>query len=1006
MKMLGFVIRHTIGAVLVVSALAPASAFAQAGSTTGAIAGIVKDNTGAVLPGVTVEASSPALIEKVRSVVSDGQGNYKILDLRPGEYTVTFTLPGFSAFKREGIVLNTGVTANVNAELKVGTGASPVVDIQNTRTQAVLTRRELDALPTGQNLQAWASVVVGATVTPGTQDVGGNRGEVVTRLAIHGSHAVDMKMLHDGMLYSRINGDNGGGGARFYEANQLSSEEVVLTTAGSADSETGGFLVNVVPKEGGNTFKLTALGNYTNPSLQNSNLTPELIARGLLTEAPAKFIYDSGVGFGGAIKQDKLWYYTAHRAWGAAQTLGGSSGGYYNATPAPAWTYTPDLSRRSYRKTSQFDDNIRLTWLWGSKLKWNAFFANQRGCTCFSQIEGKAPEAARYQQYWPNILAQTTWSYPATNRLLFEGGVGDTEALGDFRREPGLGVTSTTIPVTELSTGLQYRSDAAPYQKVHTAIWTERASLSYITGSHAFKIGTHVWEAISKTNNYINDFNLGYSFRSTQRDANGVLIPVPAQITQWGAPWDSNQLVLPNLGIFGGDQWTLKRMTLNLGVRFDYVNGVATALHQDATLYTPSADYPRVGGLPSWKDISPRLGVAYDIFGNGRTALKASLGRYLAATGADIASAASPNASVVRSVTRTWADADRDFTPDCDLNNQTANGECGPISNVNFGKAVATSRFDPDLLNGWRKRPSMWQESLSIQHEVTPGLGVMIGYFRTSWAHARVTDNLAVTPADYDPFCITTPRDARLPGGGGQQLCGFYDVKPAKFGLVDNFVTSSDKFGEESEIYNGIDLTVQARLGRSTLSGGISTSQTSVDRCSLIIDSPQPGSTFPVGDAGTTPNTFCKWTMPLGESIQIKLNGILPLPADFQLSGNIQSTPGPPITASYVATNAEIAPSLGRNLGSCRGAATCTGTATVDLIEPGTMFEERLNQLDLRLGRLFRLGKFRVVGNIDVFNVFNVSSVLSATTRFGPTWLEPIQALGARTFKFGAQLDF
>src|SRR5438128_4001202 len=182
----------------------PCIASAQS-TTTGTIAGTIKDTTGAVLPGVTVEASSPALIEKVRSVVTDSQGNYKILELRPGVYKVIFTLPGFATYVREGIELTSTFTATVNAEMKVGaleetvtvSGASPLVDVQNTRTQNVLSREVIDALPTGQNLQAWASLVVGATVTPGSQDVGGNRGEVVTRLAIHGSHAVDMKMLHD-----------------------------------------------------------------------------------------------------------------------------------------------------------------------------------------------------------------------------------------------------------------------------------------------------------------------------------------------------------------------------------------------------------------------------------------------------------------------------------------------------------------------------------------------------------------------------------------------------------------------------------------------------------------------------------------------------------------------------------------------------------------------------------------------------------------------------------------
>ncbi len=236
--------RCATGVVFALSVLLMSSAaWAQSGS----IAGVVRDTSGGVLPGVTVEAASPALIEKVRSVVTDAQGNYKIVELRPGTYTVTFSLPGFSTVRRDGVELTTGFTAAVNADLKVGsleetvvvTGASPVVDVQNVRSQQVLSRDLLDTLPTAKTVSAFANLTLGVTgMSSPTVDVGGNKGETFLAFSVHGGRTGDGRTLLDGMDMNYS-----GTGAHRNQVNQALIQEVALQTRGmSADTENGGVL--------------------------------------------------------------------------------------------------------------------------------------------------------------------------------------------------------------------------------------------------------------------------------------------------------------------------------------------------------------------------------------------------------------------------------------------------------------------------------------------------------------------------------------------------------------------------------------------------------------------------------------------------------------------------------------------------------------------------------------------------------------------------------------------
>src|SRR5262245_24832450 len=257
----------------------PCAAFAQA-----SIAGVVRDASGAVLPGVTVEASSPALIEKTRSVVTDGSGQYRVVDLRPGEYTVTFTLTGFSTVRREGIGLQGSMTATINADMRVGaveetitvSGSAPVVDVQSVQQQRVLNKEVIDTLPTGRTTLNVATLIPGmqlsTTFSGEGQDVGGNTGEVQQTLSIHGSRGNDMRRMLDGLSMQ----SQGTSVSAFAPNGALVQEVVVDIAAGSAEQSAGGVRMNIVPREGGNTFTGTFYATGTSDSLQSDNIDQDL----------------------------------------------------------------------------------------------------------------------------------------------------------------------------------------------------------------------------------------------------------------------------------------------------------------------------------------------------------------------------------------------------------------------------------------------------------------------------------------------------------------------------------------------------------------------------------------------------------------------------------------------------------------------------------------------------------------------------------------------------------
>jgi hypothetical protein len=1020
-----------IGAALVV-AMIPSLAAAQGALARGTLTGTVRDTSGAVLPGVTVEAASPVLIEKVRSVVTDGAGIYRVVDLDPGVYTLTFTLPGFATVMREGIELSGSATLRIPIEMRVGnvqetitvTGATPVVDVQSTRREAVIGGEVIAALPGTRSI---GSLI---TMVPGLETFGNalSPSPALIFFFARGGPVGEGRFNMNGMPVSNAFA-GGGGSSLVYDT--VNVEEIAFTISGGmGETDIGGPVFNIVPRSGGNSFQGQAFLNSAGEWSKGNNLNDEHRALGVAEPPGVIKSYDASISYGGPIKRDRLWFYGSYRKLNTEATVFGIVANA-NAFDLSRWDWVRDdsinartsVGRSIYigRVTAQAAERHRVSLNWesqrrceGSPLRIETDACHKRGANWVAAgAATTSPEAHTAFFDFPYTVAQGRWTSPMTNRLLMEAGA----TYYSYRHAGGPGALPPDgihdIGVTQISTAIN-PATGAPYAPrgfytyralseyaEHTASpnnWN--ASASYVTGTHSMKLGYQgAYQAASQVRR-ANPSLLSYTFLGANPTSFNVRIP------DWGTAdrtWTQS--------FFVQDTWTRGRLTLQGALRYDHAWSYSPAGLSGTNTPAPqlgldAITFPQTPSVDAFNDITPRFGVAYDAFGTGKTAIKFSGGRYLgAATNGGRYVQNNPANRIVNNVTRSWTDTNGNRVVDCDLRVLTANGECAALTgnNLNFGGVSGNiTQVNPDILRGWGVREGDWQWSIGVQQELVPRVSVDVAYARRSFFGFTVTDNQRRDPSQYEFWEINAPTDPRLPGGGGYPIRIYVPTAAAAAIPAQNFITFETDFGPERINYwQGVDVTLNARLLRGlTLQIGTNTGREIEDRCATVvtIDSPDPRDCRQSPPYQTTVRGLATYTIPR---------------IDVLVSAAIRSQPPVLRAANWPVPNSVVQQRLGRlPLG-----ATPTGTTTVALFDDDHRLyaDQRRTQVDMRFAKILRFGRTRADIGVDLENLLNTNypTIYDNTYQYsvgnaamGGTWNNPTAIYTPRFARLNFTVSF
>jgi hypothetical protein len=930
----------------------------------GAIGGTITDASGAVLPGVTATLSNTrGSIGGNQEAVTDARGTFQFVRLVPGVYTVKADLAGFRSAVQENVVVNADATARVDLRLEIGTleegvlvrGESPLLDTTSALKQTVLSREVLDSMPNRSDVWGVARVI--PSVILNKVDVGGSESFLQSTATVHGSNN-ENGFLIDGMDVSNLDG-NGSGAVMYLDPYAFQETNYQTSGGGTAVSSKGGLLFNMVTRTGTNQFHGGGMFTGANHNMGSANYSDEMRAQLLAAVPPVALaanpnivpgadilkIFDVGAWVAGPIVRDRLWFsFSVHD-----QRLDQYLLGNYNADG-----------------TQVLDDN--LMWTTAGKVAWQMTRSAQ--LSYFNNLQYKLighrngggtfadSRARNLNDKYPDVH-QVKFTSSIRSRTVVDVSWSRFRADDKFGQEPEVQAgdisrfdSVTNSYIVALPT---YRDNAMFRDQVLT-------SMSYVTGRHDIRFGYQFIDGGEKSSNWSTS-GMRAVYRSGRPDSvNTYNVPITStssRIPVAFEPWHRDH------GVFIQDKWTpTSKLTLNLGLRFETTYGWLPATCRPATTFVQEQCFPEIKGAPDFKAIVPRLSAVYDVFGDGRTALKFSASRYDQPITLSNVFRVNPLGTV--NDTRPWSVCLAGQTTGCDLNGDLTPqlNELGVSNGFPFG---TNNRYADDL--EW---PVSNEYNLEVQRQIPGNMVVSVGYTRRETRRNQGYRNVAVPLESYIPLQVTEV-------SSGRQVT-VYNQAPTLRGRTDNVWAN---FSELDTNFNGADITVNKRLSNNwSMTGGASYGKTTGDIYAALT----------TGDLNNPNNTFRNGVVGNDVPYSYRLSGVYELPYAISLSGTAQYYKGFPDTTTVLVSGNTVA---------------LTQVTQVLTYEPrGTTRLPSVSSLDLSVRKRWNVTGKTIEPRLDLYNVTNESSILGRITQLGPTYGRVSSIQRGRLIKLGMSVEF